>query len=111
MSTKYQKPFTIPASFPALLKDFTREVLRAQPESIYEFAALHFQALLEQTRGSEEPAAAQDAQGGAALPAAGGLDQVQATAAALDIASLSPAELEPIILRACACMQHVRLPA
>jgi hypothetical protein len=30
MSTKYQKPFVIPEGFPALLKRFTREILRAQ---------------------------------------------------------------------------------
>ncbi len=30
MSTKYQKPYVIPEGFPALLKGFTREILRAQ---------------------------------------------------------------------------------
>lgn len=30
MATKYQKPYTIPDGYPALLKAFTREVLRAQ---------------------------------------------------------------------------------
>lgn len=30
MSGKYQKPYTIPEGFPALLKAFTREILREQ---------------------------------------------------------------------------------
>ena len=30
MSDRYQKPFTIPDGFPVLLKQFAREVLRAQ---------------------------------------------------------------------------------
>lgn len=30
MSAKYQAPFVIPEDFPALLKAFTREVLRTQ---------------------------------------------------------------------------------
>jgi hypothetical protein len=29
-ANKYQKPLTITAALPAVLKDFTREVLRAQ---------------------------------------------------------------------------------
>lgn len=30
MSSTYQKPITIPGDFPAILKAFTREILRAQ---------------------------------------------------------------------------------
>jgi hypothetical protein len=30
MASKYQKPFTFPETYPAILKEFTREVLRAQ---------------------------------------------------------------------------------
>ncbi|KAH0576388.1 Regulatory subunit of type II PKA R-subunit [Spironucleus salmonicida] len=31
-----------PKDFPALMMDFSREVLREQPENIYEFAVKHF---------------------------------------------------------------------
>lgn len=50
MSSKYQKLFTIPQGFPALLKAFTREILRDQPADIYEFGATYFTNLLEQQR-------------------------------------------------------------
>jgi hypothetical protein len=43
MSSKYQKPFTIPDTFPSVLKDFTREVLRSQ---VLAHAALHFRHVL-----------------------------------------------------------------
>jgi len=42
MSSRYQKLFVIPDGFPALLKDFTREILRNQPTNIYEFGAEYF---------------------------------------------------------------------
>ena len=38
----YAKKFAMPAAFPEVLKDFTREVLRSQPESIYSFGAEYF---------------------------------------------------------------------
>lgn len=50
MSSKYQKLFTIPEGFPALLKAFTREILRKQPGDIYEFGSTYFTDLLEQQR-------------------------------------------------------------
>ncbi|CAL6050275.1 Regulatory_subunit of type II PKA R-subunit [Hexamita inflata] len=34
-----------PKEFPALLMDLSREVLREQPENIYEFALKYFQQL------------------------------------------------------------------
>eukprot|EP00742_Colponemidia_sp_Colp-10_P000665 GILJ01000724.1.p1 GENE.GILJ01000724.1~~GILJ01000724.1.p1 ORF type:complete len:441 (+),score=78.51 GILJ01000724.1:39-1361(+) len=43
MASKYARNFEIPAGFPELLKDFTREVLRAQPQNIYAFAAQFFE--------------------------------------------------------------------
>ena len=46
MSSRYQKPYTIPDSFPPLLKQFTKEILREQPENIYEFGAAYFKNLL-----------------------------------------------------------------
>lgn len=41
----YAKKFAMPAAFPEILKDFTREVLRSQPESIYSFGAEYFGGL------------------------------------------------------------------
>jgi len=48
MSSRYQKAFTIPDGFPAILKSFTREILRAQPVNIYEFGARYFAELVEE---------------------------------------------------------------
>jgi len=48
MSSRYQKAFTIPEGFPAILKSFTREILRAQPANIYEFGARYFAELVEE---------------------------------------------------------------
>eukprot|EP00891_Asterochloris_glomerata_P006962 jgi/Astpho2/6962/Aster-x0296 len=44
----YQREYDIPQEFPAVLKGFAREVLRAQPDNIYEFGARYFQELKEQ---------------------------------------------------------------
>lgn len=57
MSSRYQKPFTIPEGFPSLLKDFAREVLRAQPDNIYEFGAKYFAELVDDRgfEGEDEP--------------------------------------------------------
>uniref|UniRef100_A0A7S0RF79 EF-hand domain-containing protein n=1 Tax=Chlamydomonas leiostraca TaxID=1034604 RepID=A0A7S0RF79_9CHLO len=96
MSTKYQKPYTIPEGFPALLKGFTREVLRAQPENIYEFGAQYFGDLLASGRGIDAPSS-RGADGAPSTSA--GLESVQTTATTLDIAKLTPAELEPLILQ------------
>ena len=45
MASKYIQKFPIPGSFPDLLHDFVREVLRDQPENIYEYGAAYFAAL------------------------------------------------------------------
>ena len=45
MASKYLQKFPIPGSFPDLLHDFAREVLRDQPEDIYEFGAAYFKAM------------------------------------------------------------------
>ena len=45
MASKYIRKYPIPGSFAELLHDFTREVLRDQPENIYEYGALYFAAL------------------------------------------------------------------
>jgi Regulatory subunit of type II PKA R-subunit len=42
MSSKYQPSYTIPEELPAVLKDFTREILRAQPANLFTFAANYF---------------------------------------------------------------------
>ena len=47
MASKYLQKYPIPGSFPELLHDFAREVLRDQPENIYEYGALYFAALEE----------------------------------------------------------------
>jgi len=53
MSSKYAINYTIPPEFPNILKNFTREVLRAQPTNIYEFGAIYFRQLLQQQKKSE----------------------------------------------------------
>lgn len=99
MSSKYQKPLAIPEGFPALLKGFTREILRAQPDNIYEFGARYFQDLLKNGQtGIDISQAPVQNQMQPAQPATGGLDHVSETAAAIDIASLTPAQLEPLVL-------------
>ena len=45
-STKYGKDFAVPKDFPSVLKAFTREVLRSQPDNIYEFGASYFTEVL-----------------------------------------------------------------
>lgn len=52
MSTsKYTVDAKVPADFPLVLKEFSREVLRAQPTNIYEFGAQFFKQKLAE-RGS-----------------------------------------------------------
>ena len=45
MASKYIQKFPIPGSFPDILHDFVREVLRDQPENIYDYGAAYFAAL------------------------------------------------------------------
>ena len=48
MSSAYQKKFAMPEGFPMILKDFTREVLRADlqdPASVYDFGSRYFSQL------------------------------------------------------------------
>lgn len=58
MPSKYGKQYAVPKEFPSVLKSFTREVLRAQPNDIYEFGAQYFSELLAQ---AEAAAAAENA--------------------------------------------------
>ena len=45
MASKYIQKYPIPGAFPEVLHDFAREVLRDQPENIYEYGAQYFAAL------------------------------------------------------------------
>lgn len=54
MSARYQKTFTIPEGFPQLLKAFTREILRNQPDNIYEYGAKYFEDLIEENKRAAE---------------------------------------------------------
>ena len=45
MASKYLQKFPVPEDFPDLLHDFAREVLRDQPENIYEYGAQYFRAM------------------------------------------------------------------
>jgi hypothetical protein len=47
MSSKYQQPYAAPQGFAQILKEFTREILRAQPTNLYEFGAQYFKTLAE----------------------------------------------------------------
>jgi len=53
MVSKYNKDFSVPKDFPSVLKAFTREVLRGQPENIYEFGASYFTEVLAQRAAAE----------------------------------------------------------
>jgi len=53
MVSKYNKEFTVPRDFPSVLKSFTREVLRSQPDNIYEFGASYFTDILAQKAAAE----------------------------------------------------------
>jgi len=76
-----------------LLKSFTREILRAQPDSIYEFGAQYFSQLIEEQKTGGKATGEGPSTSGAAI------SSVQQAAAELDLSSLTPSELEPIILR------------
>ena len=47
MASKYRKKFTVPENFQEFLADYTREVLRDQPQDIVEFSYLYFKAMEE----------------------------------------------------------------
>jgi hypothetical protein len=64
---------------------------RPQPDNIYEFGAQYFGALLEQQRSGTGYGDGPSTSGGA-------LGSVAAAAAGIDVTSLSPAELEPIVM-------------
>ena len=47
MASRYLQKYPVPESFPDLLHDFAREVLRDQPANIYDFGFEYFKALEE----------------------------------------------------------------
>ena len=47
MASKYLPKYPVPEEFPEILHDFSRMVLRDQPENIYEFGAQYFKAIYE----------------------------------------------------------------
>ena len=47
MASKYIQKYPVPQGFPDILHDFAREVLRDQPENIYEFGYLYFKSIEE----------------------------------------------------------------
>lgn len=57
LATRYRPRLELPFKFPAILKEYAREVLRAQPESILEWSADYFKKLALET----EPTQANDA--------------------------------------------------
>jgi hypothetical protein len=47
MASKYLQKFPVPEGFPEILHDFTREILRDQPDDIIAYAAEYFASLNE----------------------------------------------------------------
>ena len=45
VTTDFRGHQTIPAEFPQILKDFTREILREQPDNLYRFGRDYFERL------------------------------------------------------------------
>lgn len=45
MASKYLQKYPVPVGFEQILHDFTREVLRDQPDNIVEYAANYFEML------------------------------------------------------------------
>lgn len=47
MASKFLPKYPVPEDFPDILHKFAREVLRDQPENIYEYGAQYFRAIYE----------------------------------------------------------------
>jgi len=54
MASSYQKEFVMPEEFPATLRDFTREVLRDQPEDVAKFGYEYFLKKVEEKKAKDE---------------------------------------------------------
>ena len=50
MASKFIAKYPVPDEFPDILHDFAREVLRDQPDDIYEYGAQYFKALYNVSR-------------------------------------------------------------
>ena len=55
MASKYLQKYPVPEDFPDLLHDFAREVLRDQPDNIYEYGALYFKSMYMVSQSSIYP--------------------------------------------------------
>lgn len=60
MAAKYARQFTLPEGFPQLLKDLTRECLRADPDDIYRFGHEYFSEAIERRNNPEDYGAEPD---------------------------------------------------
>eukprot|EP00357_Protocruzia_adherens_P035070 CAMPEP_0115008334 /NCGR_PEP_ID=MMETSP0216-20121206/21846_1 /TAXON_ID=223996 /ORGANISM="Protocruzia adherens, Strain Boccale" /LENGTH=129 /DNA_ID=CAMNT_0002375713 /DNA_START=42 /DNA_END=431 /DNA_ORIENTATION=- len=47
MASKFYRKYYVPETFPELLKDFSREILREQPKDVVHFAVQFFRAIKE----------------------------------------------------------------
>ena len=47
MASKYRQKYTVPDKFYQVLEDYSREVLRDQPQDILEFSYMFFKAMEE----------------------------------------------------------------
>ena len=47
MASKYIQKYPIPGEFPEMLHDFAREIIRDQPDNIFEYGAAYFAAMEE----------------------------------------------------------------
>ena len=45
LASKYLQKYPVPEDFPDFLNDLARDVLRDQPENIYEYGALYFKVM------------------------------------------------------------------
>ena len=56
MASAYQKEFVMPEEFPATLRDFTREVLRDQPEDVAKYGYEYCLKKMEEAKAKAEGA-------------------------------------------------------
>ena len=54
MASKYLQKYPVPEDFPDLLHDFAREVLRDQPDDIYQYGAQYFKAMYEVSQSGQQ---------------------------------------------------------
>ena len=54
MASTYVKEFTVPPEMPEVLRDFTREVLRDQPEDVAKYGYEYFLKKMEEAKAKAE---------------------------------------------------------